>query len=146
MHFMSIKESIYLNNKNHIYPFKLFIDSQLYWVGLSNKNDVSEYSAFFYWGKGWRSSKKSNDQKKKKIVLSSWYLNLICIVGQLWTRLNVIMSVSKNKMTFWPNGTLLPCFFPHIWSPKSRSVTLQPANEIPHLINTIRILILTESI
>lgn len=34
----------------------------------------------------------------------------------------------------------------HIWSPKSHSVTLQPANEIPHLINTIRILILTESI
>lgn len=49
-------------------------------------------------------------------------------------------------LTFWSNSALVQCGFLHIWSPKSRSVTLQPANEIPHLINTIRILILTESI
>lgn len=67
MNFMSIKESMYLNNKNHIYPFKLFIDSQLYWVGLSNKNDVSEYSAFFTEVKDEEVRRNQMTKKKKKL-------------------------------------------------------------------------------
>lgn len=47
MNFMFKKKNMYLNNKNHIYVLQLFIDSQVYKVGLSNKNDVSKYSEIF---------------------------------------------------------------------------------------------------
>lgn len=93
--FMSNKENMHLNNKNHIYSFYLLIFKftklvcQIQMMFLNTEN--------FYWGVELEVLKWPN----KKNLFCILGVLILYVVGQLWTKLNVIISVAKNKTTFW---------------------------------------------